>query len=130
MHALYPWFKTPSTKINNFNFSSYHCTRSPVWYLEGREVKIFKIVNSNHNSHHLHMHSSTHRSNLQERETLNFLYNNSEIYYSNNSRFSIEFITNLKKIIINNLFLNVWKENNEIFLNYIFLVRYVDSVSL
>lgn len=76
------------------------------------------------------MHSSTHRSNLQERETLNLLYNNSEIYYSNNSRFSIEFITNLKKIIINNLFLNVWKENNEIFLNYIFLVRYVDSVSL
>lgn len=75
------------------------------------------------------MHSSTHRSNLQERETLNLLYNNSEIYYSNNSRFSIEFITNLKKIIINNLFLNVWKENNEIFLNYIFLVRYVDSVS-
>lgn len=75
------------------------------------------------------MHSSTHRSNLQERETLNLLYNNSETYYSNNSRFSIEFITNLKKNN-NNLFLNVWKENNEIFLNYIFLVRYVDSVSL
>lgn len=75
------------------------------------------------------MHSSTHRSNLQERETLNLLYNNSETYYSNNSRFSIEFITNLKNNN-NNLFLNVWKENNEIFLNYIFLVRYVDSVSL